>query len=158
MKLRQLESLLGSVDAFEKPKFALEQYPTSAHLAACIVHTAAGFGDVEDRVVVDLGCGGGVLALGAALCGAAHVVRTHLGGAHWQLARQERVCRHLAVASHLRLSQVGVDVDDDALSLTAENAAQFEDLHVDLVRADVRRLPLRLSADTVIMCDTMLRG
>ena len=75
MKLLQLEALLETVDTFPAPKVALEQYPTSPHLAARVVHTAAGLGDIEDRVVVDLGCGGGVLALAAVLCGASHVVR-----------------------------------------------------------------------------------
>ena len=77
MKLRQLEALLDTVDAFAAPKVALEQYPTSPHLAARMVWTAHGYGDIEGRVVVDLGCGGGVLALGAVLCGASHVVRRH---------------------------------------------------------------------------------
>lgn len=74
MKLRQLESLLEDVDAFQLPKVQLEQYPTSPHIASRVLHTAASFGDIQDRVVIDLGCGGGVLALGAALCGAGHVV------------------------------------------------------------------------------------
>lgn len=74
MKLRQLESLLEDVAVFEAPKIALEQFPTSAQLAARIVHAAHGLGDVEGRVVLDLGCGGGVLAIAAALLGAQHVV------------------------------------------------------------------------------------
>ena len=74
MKLRQLESLLEDVAVFEAPKIALEQFPTSAQLAARIVHVAHGLGDVEGRVVLDLGCGGGVLAIAAVLLGAQHVV------------------------------------------------------------------------------------
>ncbi len=80
MKLRQLESLLEDVDVFDAPNFALEQYPTSAHIAARILHTAHGLGDVEDNVVVDLGCGGGVLAIAAQLMGAPHVVRSLCSG------------------------------------------------------------------------------
>eukprot|EP00873_Tetraselmis_striata_P012238 jgi/Tetstr1/432502/TSEL_021876.t1 len=34
MKLRQLESLLQDIEPFEEPKIELEQYPTTAHLAA----------------------------------------------------------------------------------------------------------------------------
>jgi putative methylase len=75
MKLRQLESLLQDVEPFEKPKVELEQYPTGAHLAACVLHTAHGLGDVEGRYVLDLGCGGGMLSIAAAFLGAGHVVR-----------------------------------------------------------------------------------
>jgi tRNA G10 N-methylase Trm11 len=44
-----------------------------------------------------------------------------------------------------------VDVDTDALQATASNCEQFEDLHVELLRADVASLP-HLQADTVVTC------
>ena len=48
-----------------------EQYPTRPHIAACMLHTMeATFGDLEDRTVADLGCGCGVLSLGAVMMGA----------------------------------------------------------------------------------------
>jgi rRNA N6-adenosine-methyltransferase METTL5 len=84
MKLRQLESLLQDVAPFEKPRIELEQYPTPSHLAACVMHTACGLGDIEGRAVVDLGCGGGMLSIAAVLLGAAHVVRS-LPGLSWLL-------------------------------------------------------------------------
>ena len=52
LKLRQLESHLEDVDAFEQPKILLEQYPTRAHIAASMLHTMqASFGDIENRKV-----------------------------------------------------------------------------------------------------------
>ena len=75
MKLRELEGALGEVRPFGKPKVALEQYPTGAHLAACMLHTMAdAFDELEGCVVADLGCGTGVLSIGAALAGAERVV------------------------------------------------------------------------------------
>jgi predicted RNA methylase len=147
MKLRALESLLEGVDAFETPKVALEQYPTSPHIAARIVHTAESFGDIRDRVVVDLGCGGGVLTLGAALCGAGHVVSVTLT----HLLHAERL------TTRAMRPQVGIDIDADAISLTTSNAAQFEDVFVDVLHAHVTHLPPSLRADTVIMCAFCLR-
>jgi len=74
MKLRQLETYLQDVEAFENPKVLLEQYPTRAHIAACVVHTVqSSYGGIEDQLVCDLGVGCGVLSVGACLLGAGHV-------------------------------------------------------------------------------------
>ncbi|XP_069009890.1 rRNA N6-adenosine-methyltransferase METTL5 [Embiotoca jacksoni] len=68
MKLKELESCLQQVDTFEEPKILLEQYPTSPHIAACMLDTIQNtFGDIEGRLVADLGCGCGVLSIGAAV-------------------------------------------------------------------------------------------
>ena len=91
---------------------------TGAHIAACMLHTAAGLGDVIGRAVVDLGCGCGKLSFAAALLGAGHVL--------------------------------GVDVDQDALAVAAENEAQFEPLPLDWLIADVTSLPAALWAHTVV--------
>ena len=75
MKLWQLESLLQQLDGFDRPKVALEQYVTPPHIAACLLHTAqASFEEIAGRAVVDLGCGPGVLAAGAAALGAGSVL------------------------------------------------------------------------------------
>jgi len=74
MKLKQLESNLQQVEEFEKPKVLLEQYPTRPHIAACMLHTMqASFGDIENKNIADLGCGCGVLSVGAVMLGAAYV-------------------------------------------------------------------------------------
>ncbi|KAM6986945.1 rRNA N(6)-adenosine-methyltransferase METTL5 [Aplochiton taeniatus] len=68
MKLKELESCLQQVDAFEEPKVLLEQYPTSPHIAACMLYTIHNtFDDIEGKLVADLGCGCGVLSIGAAM-------------------------------------------------------------------------------------------
>jgi putative methylase len=73
MRLRQLEIALQGLAGFPTPKPALEQYPTPAPLAARLLFFAAGHGEIEDRTVLDLGSGTGMLACGAALLGAANV-------------------------------------------------------------------------------------
>ncbi|XP_066543538.1 rRNA N(6)-adenosine-methyltransferase METTL5 [Amia ocellicauda] len=68
MKLKELESCLQQVDVFEDPKLLLEQYPTSPHIAARMLYTIHNsFDDIESRLVADLGCGCGVLSVGAAM-------------------------------------------------------------------------------------------
>lgn len=75
MKLRELESALSDVRSFDAPVAELEQYPTSAHLASQLLHIMdTRFDDVTDRSVCDLGCGTGMLSIGAAVLGAAHVL------------------------------------------------------------------------------------
>lgn len=72
MKRKQLEIILEDVAGFRSPKVWLEQYPTGAHLASCMMYTASSMGDVRDKCVIDLGCGTGVLSVAAALMGAEH--------------------------------------------------------------------------------------
>lgn len=70
MKLRQLEMLLQRVSGFNNPSAEREQYQTPAPLAARLLHMAMLAGDISGRTVLDLGCGTGILAIGAALLGA----------------------------------------------------------------------------------------
>ena len=71
MKLSKLQSLLQDVEVFEEPKVLLEQYPTSANIAATMLHTMqTSFGDLEDKEIADLGAGCGVLSIGALMLGA----------------------------------------------------------------------------------------
>lgn len=70
MKLKQLEMALQRLHGFPRPKVALEQYQTPAPLAARLLYHALMKGDIEEKRVVDLGCGTGMLAIGASLLGA----------------------------------------------------------------------------------------
>ncbi len=67
MKQRQLEMILEQLKAFSSPSPSLEQYTTSAPIAAQLLYFAYMRGDVWHKRIVDLGCGTGILAIGAAL-------------------------------------------------------------------------------------------
>jgi len=69
MRQRQLEITLQGVKAFASPSATREQYPTSAPVAAELLYFAYLRGDIAGLTVVDLGCGTGILALGAKLLG-----------------------------------------------------------------------------------------
>jgi putative methylase len=69
MKKRQLEILLEKVEGFSRPSVKKEQYVTPATVAADVLYLAHLRGDLQG-VVCDLGCGTGMLAIGAALLGA----------------------------------------------------------------------------------------
>lgn len=66
MKLKHLESWLSQVDPFQEPKIEYEQYPTPADLAARVLFIAENtYNDIKEKSVIDLGCGTGMLAIGA---------------------------------------------------------------------------------------------
>ncbi len=85
---RRLAQELAVVAGFEDPRAPLEQYHTPPDLAAHIVHVADLRGDIEDRTVIDLGCGTGMLALGAALRGPKRVIGLDIDPAPLSTARE----------------------------------------------------------------------
>jgi putative methylase len=70
MLLNELERMLQTIPPHPAPRVELEQYATPAELAAPLLFEARTLGDIEGKTVVDLGCGTGVFAIGAALLGA----------------------------------------------------------------------------------------
>jgi putative methylase len=73
MKQRQLEIRLQQTPRPTKPIPYLEQYMTPAPIVADVIFTAYQWGDIHDKIVVDLGCGTGIFAIGAYLMGAQKV-------------------------------------------------------------------------------------
>ena len=74
LKKRQLEILLQQLTPFANRSAKLEQYSTPADVAADVLWTAYASGDVEGKSIADLGCGNGILSIGARLLGASRVV------------------------------------------------------------------------------------
>jgi putative methylase len=101
----ELTQQLGVVAGFDDPRVDLEQYRTPPELAAHLVHTADLQGDIAGRVVVDLGCGTGMLALSAALRGPKTVVGVDIDLDPLATARENE----RKVASTSRVSWVRAD-------------------------------------------------
>ena len=75
MRLRDLEITLESIQRSGEYEVSLEQYPTPSRIASAILFAAQmEHGDVTDKTVIDLGCGDGIFAIGAALLGAQRVI------------------------------------------------------------------------------------
>ncbi len=74
MKKKDVEIILSGLETFKKQKLNLEQYQTEAHITADLLWFAFMNGDIEGKVVADLGCGNGVFGIGALLLGAKKVI------------------------------------------------------------------------------------
>ena len=84
-----MEIILGEVKPHPNPSLTLEQYQTPPQLAATLLHTAAyTFNDIIGKKVCDLGCGTGILAIGAAILGADYVVGLDIDPATIMVARE----------------------------------------------------------------------
>lgn len=70
MRKVELQQLLSGLEPIAAPDPALEQYATPPDIAADVLHRMDLAEGLAGKMVVDLGCGNGVLGLGAALCGA----------------------------------------------------------------------------------------
>lgn len=69
-----LEMFLSSLQPHPKPNPNLEQYTVPVEVASTLLHTASNVhDDIVDKTILDLGCGTGRLALGAAFLGAREV-------------------------------------------------------------------------------------
>ena len=103
MRRSELLRALEGVPPFARPVAALEQVITPSEAAATLLATADRLDGLAGRSVLDLGCGTGRLAIGAALLGAAPVRAIDVDG--------EAVAAARAAAGALGVD-VGFEVGD----------------------------------------------
>jgi putative methylase len=88
----ELEKFLSKIESHPSPSAYLEQYTIAADVAATMLYIAAYTNnDIVDKKVVDLGCGTGRLALGAAFLGAEEVVGVDIDRKVVKLASESSV-------------------------------------------------------------------
>ncbi|MGQ9721109.1 MAG: METTL5 family protein [Candidatus Jordarchaeum sp.] len=88
-KKKDLERLLSELRVNPSPKVSWEQYASSSEVAANLLFIAAfTFNDIVGCTVFDLGCGNGMLGIGAALIGAKRVVGVDLDSKVLRIARR----------------------------------------------------------------------
>ena len=101
---KHLEMRLQNIPSHPKPKVGLEQYTTPSVIASDLIWNAFGIGDIEDKNIVDLGCGTGIFAIGSALMGANSSVGVDIDEDSIQLAKD--------VSEKLKLDNVEFIVSD----------------------------------------------
>jgi putative methylase len=111
---RHLEMILQKIPPHKSPKVHLEQYTTPANIAADILWNAYSLGDIMDKKIVDLGCGTGILAIGAALLGAEKVIGIDIDPDTIKIAE-------------LQSSKFGVDDITEFISMDVQDVIQKAD-------------------------------
>ena len=105
MRRAELVRLLEKVPPFRDPRADLEQLATPAEAAATLLFTAERLDGLRGRSVVDLGCGTGRLAIGAAALGAGPVVGVEADAG--AVAVASRAAAEAGVAVEFRVGRVG---------------------------------------------------
>ena len=107
VRKRDLERALSEIEAHSKPKAYLEQYTTPSEVAAEMLYLAAYvYNDIMDKTVVELGCGTGRLAIGAALLGAKEVIGVDVNRAAVRMAQANELTPSFRCTVHLIPFQV----------------------------------------------------
>lgn len=69
-KKKHLEIKLEQIPPHPQPKINLEQYTTPSIIASDILWNAKNLNDIENKTIIDLGCGTGIFAIGSKLLNA----------------------------------------------------------------------------------------
>lgn len=140
-----LERFLSQVEPHPSPSPSLEQYTVSTGVAATMLHIAAYVnGDIVGKTVLDLGCGTGRLALGAAFLGARQVTGVDIDTTAVGVALKNS----LKTGLKKRVQWVAGDID--ALCGVFDTVLQNPPFGVQKRKADRRFLEKALEAGKVV--------
>jgi len=130
MKKKELEIFLQNIPDFKIPKPDLEQYITSASIVADIIFIAFQMGDIENKNVLDLGCGTGIFSVGAYIAGAKKVIGIDLDEGAIKIAKK------FADENKLNIDFIVKDIKDadiicDTVFMNPPFGAQKSNLNAD---------------------------
>lgn len=130
MRKKDLELLLEKIRKPKKIKVNLEQYITPANIASDILWTAFYNGDIENKIVIDLGCGTGIFSIGSALLNAKRVIGIDIDKELVEIAKNE------AKRFGLKIEFLVMDIDEfnekgDTVIMNPPFGAQFSNRRAD---------------------------
>jgi putative methylase len=151
MKHSALIRALSGIPRIPHPDPSCEQVSTPPEAAAALLELAVERGDLVGRSVLDLGCGAGVLSIGAGLLGAGEVAGVDRDPAAIELARNS--AEALGVSIRFEVSRVSDWAEPaDTVVMNPPFGAQrrgadrvFWERAIDLARGGVYAFSLRVS-------------
>jgi len=145
VRKRDLERALSEIEAHPMPNAYLEQYTTPSKVAAEILYvTAYVYDDIIDKTVVDLGCGTGRLAIGAALLGAKEVFGVDVDRIVVRVAQKNAEIMGVKEKTHW------IAADIDVVKGTFDTVLQNPPFGVQRRRADRRFITKSLELSSTI--------
>ena len=119
-----LSVALSRLSQFSSGKVMLEQYSTEPEIAATLLYSAFMQGDIDGKVVADLGAGPGILGIGALILGAKKVF-------------------------FVEIDTVALSILRENLTLLSEEIKGFDSSKAILIEGDVQEFNEQV--DTIIM-------
>ncbi|MBU7013809.1 MAG: methyltransferase [Theionarchaea archaeon] len=136
MKKKTLAMMLSSLETVHSSA-SLEQYTLSGDVAADILIYAYDFEDVCSRAVADLGCGSGILGIGALLLGAAGVTFVDCDSRAIEMARTNLI----TATKDLKVGKIIFECGNiQNITLTADTVVQNPPFGTKRKGADVQFL------------------
>ena len=132
MKQKELEIYLQRVPSFDRPIVSLEQYQTPANIAADMIFIAYSFGDIKDRIIADLGCGTGILSIGASLMGAKKVIGVDIDPNCIEIAEKFKEKKSLEI-SFITSDVRDVSLNVDTVIMNPPFGAQKGNINADRI-------------------------
>jgi putative methylase len=140
-----LELFLSKIEPPLSPRPSLEQYTIPVDIAATILYLAAyTYNDIVNKTVLDLGCGTGRLALGAAFLGAKHVVGIDIDKSAVKMAFEN------SLKANLKEKIEWVNADIEAIHGKFDTVLQNPPFGVQKPKADRKFLQKALETGKVI--------
>jgi putative methylase len=145
VRKRDLERALSEIEAHPLPNAHLEQYTTPSNVAAEMLYLAAYvYDDIVDKTVVELGCGTGRLAIGAALLDAKEVFGVDVDRVAVRVAQKNAEITGVKEKTHW------IVADIDVVKGTFDTVLQNPPFGVQRRRADRRFVSKSLELSSTI--------
>jgi putative methylase len=142
MNKKQFAITLSKLKQMEQSKLKYEQYSTPGDIAVDILIVARQ--DVVNKSVLDLGCGNGILAIGAKLLGAKNVTAVDIDGEALAVAVENMI------EKGLKISIIKADVENLHLEQNFDTCIMNPPFGVQNEHADRRFLAVAFR-----LCDTV---
>ena len=130
MKKKDLEIILQDIPYPKKTIPSLEQYITPASIAADIIFNAHYNNDIHNKNIIDLGCGTGIFAIGAAITGAKHITAIEIDPNLIQLAQTYTTSKNLDI-EFIQTDIRNITITGDTVLTNPPFGAQKPNKHAD---------------------------